>query len=135
MLPNGDIYIGQYRNGLRHGKGVYVFKNGAQYNGDWRHGQKYGQGIFWYPDGTRYEGTEECTKIGSESDLRKSHRGHVGTLTRIHMYIHTIIFMSHVRNLREAKSVPGILSRERWVRVRVAICEIFVKIEFDDTWL
>lgn len=72
------MYVGQYRNGLRHGKGVYVFKNGARYNGDWRHGQKYGQGIFWYPDGTRYEGTEECTKIGSESDLRKSH-GHVDT--------------------------------------------------------
>lgn len=54
------MYVGQYRNGLRHGKGIYVFKNGARYNGDWRHGQKYGQGIFWYPGGTRYEGMKEC---------------------------------------------------------------------------
>ncbi|EFN83888.1 Radial spoke head 1-like protein [Harpegnathos saltator] len=50
------MYIGRYRNGLRHDKGVYAFKNGARYNGDWRQGHKYGQGIFWYPDGTRYEG-------------------------------------------------------------------------------
>lgn len=114
LLPNGDMYIGQYCNGLRYGKGIYVFKNGARYNGDWRDGQKYGQGIFWYPDGTRYEGTEECTKIGSESDSSRT----VGTWARRHdhMYIHTIIFMSHVRYLREAKSVPGI--RRKWVRDR-----------------
>ncbi|KYN02469.1 PREDICTED: radial spoke head 1 homolog [Cyphomyrmex costatus] len=56
LFSNGDMYVGQYRNGFRHGEGTYVFKNGARYNGDWRHGQKYGQGTFWYPDGTRYEG-------------------------------------------------------------------------------
>ena len=80
------MYVGQYRNGFRHGKGIYVFKNGARYNGDWRDGQKYGQGIFWYPDGTRYEGMEECTKIGSESDLRKSHSKHVSTRPYIYSY-------------------------------------------------
>lgn len=73
LLPNGDMYVGEYCNGFRHGKGAYVFKNGARYNGEWRHGCKYGQGTFWYPDGTRYEGTEECTKIGSESCSSKSH--------------------------------------------------------------
>ncbi|KAI4481388.1 hypothetical protein M0804_009508 [Polistes exclamans] len=71
LLPNGDMYVGQYCEGLRNGKGIYVFKNGARYDGEWRQGLKYGQGIFWYPDGTRYEGTEECTKIGSDSDSKK----------------------------------------------------------------
>jgi len=94
LLPNGDMYVGQYRNGLRHGKGIYVFKNGARYNGDWRDGQKYGQGIFWYPDGTRYEGTEECTKIGSESDSRKSHREHVGTSTRLYVYSYNYFYVA-----------------------------------------
>ncbi|XP_076676071.1 uncharacterized protein LOC143373072 [Andrena cerasifolii] len=50
------MYVGHYCKGLRHGKGLYVFKNGARYDGEWRHGLKYGQGTFWYPDGTRYEG-------------------------------------------------------------------------------
>lgn len=101
LLPNGDIYVGEYRDGFRHGKGVYVFKNGARYNGEWRHGHKYGQGTFWYPDGTRYEGTEECTKIGSESDSRKSYWD---TWAHDHMYIHTIIFISHVRSLCEGRA-------------------------------
>ncbi|EZA58707.1 Radial spoke head 1-like protein [Ooceraea biroi] len=50
------MYVGEYRDGFRHGRGVYVFKNGARYNGEWRRGRKYGQGTFWYPDGTRYKG-------------------------------------------------------------------------------
>ncbi|CAL7949047.1 unnamed protein product [Xylocopa violacea] len=56
LLPNGDMYVGQYCKGLRHGGGLYVFKIGARYDGEWRQGVKYGQGTFWYPDGTRYEG-------------------------------------------------------------------------------
>ncbi|KAL2723265.1 radial spoke head 1 isoform X1 [Vespula maculifrons] len=71
LLPNGDMYVGRYCEGLRNGKGIYVFKNGARYDGEWRQGLKYGQGTFWYPDGTRYEGTKECTKIGSDSDSKK----------------------------------------------------------------
>ncbi|XP_015175249.1 PREDICTED: radial spoke head 1 homolog [Polistes dominula] len=65
LLPNGDMYVGQYCEGLRNGKGIYVFKNGARYDGEWRQGLKYGQGIFWYPDGTRYEGEwKRDTKYG-----------------------------------------------------------------------
>ncbi|XP_066591631.1 radial spoke head 1 homolog [Prorops nasuta] len=56
LLPNGDMYVGKYRDGFREGKGLYVLKNGARYEGDWRHGTKHGQGTFWYPDGTRYQG-------------------------------------------------------------------------------
>nr|XP_033330503.1 radial spoke head 1 homolog [Megalopta genalis] len=56
LLPNGDMYVGQYCKGLRHGRGLYVLKIGARYDGEWRQGVKYGQGTFWYPDGTRYEG-------------------------------------------------------------------------------
>ncbi|XP_047368594.1 uncharacterized protein LOC124956600 isoform X2 [Vespa velutina] len=65
LLPNGDMYIGRYCEGLRNGKGIYVFKNGARYDGEWRQGLKYGQGTFWYPDGTRYEGDwKRDTKYG-----------------------------------------------------------------------
>lgn len=101
-MPNGDTYVGEYRNGLRHGRGIYIFKNGARYNGDWRHGHKYGQGTFWYPDGTRYEGTEECTKIGSESDSRKSHRN---TWAHPYVYPYNYFYIARQKS-REAKNVP-----------------------------
>ncbi|XP_056648804.1 radial spoke head 1 homolog [Diorhabda sublineata] len=56
LLPNGDIYEGEYHHGKRHGKGMYCFKNGAKYTGMWRKGLKHGKGEFIYPDGTRYIG-------------------------------------------------------------------------------
>ncbi|KAH1015439.1 radial spoke head 1 homolog isoform X2 [Dendroctonus ponderosae] len=56
LLPNGDIYEGQYYHGRRHGKGLYCFKNGARYEGEWRKGLKHGHGDFLYPDGTKYMG-------------------------------------------------------------------------------
>ncbi|XP_028990404.1 radial spoke head 1 homolog isoform X1 [Betta splendens] len=57
VLPNGDIYHGQYQNGKRHGHGTYRFKNGAKFVGDYYQGVKQGQGTFYYPDGSKYEGS------------------------------------------------------------------------------
>ncbi|XP_044730551.1 radial spoke head 1 homolog [Chrysoperla carnea] len=56
LLPNKDIYEGNYFHGMRQGQGLYVFRNGARYNGEWRKGKKSGLGEFIYPDGTRYFG-------------------------------------------------------------------------------
>ncbi|XP_030760095.1 radial spoke head 1 homolog [Sitophilus oryzae] len=56
LLPNGDIYEGEYYHGRRHGKGLYCFKNGARYTGLWRKGLKHGHGEFLYPDGSKYIG-------------------------------------------------------------------------------
>ena len=58
VLPNGDVYEGQYKNGMRHGKGQYIFndQNGAKYVGDYKDNRKNGFGTFFYPDGSRYEG-------------------------------------------------------------------------------
>lgn len=97
LLPNGDMYVGRYCEGLRNGKGIYVFKNGARYDGEWRQGLKYGQGTFWYPDGTRYEGTKECTKIGSDSDSKKP----LGRGLTLNTCIYTIIFVSYIRNSKK----------------------------------
>lgn len=91
------MYVGRYCEGLRNGKGIYVFKNGARYDGEWRQGLKYGQGTFWYPDGTRYEGTEECTKIGSDSDSKKP----LGRGLTLNASIYTIIFVSYIRNSKK----------------------------------
>uniref|UniRef100_A0A668RUI2 Uncharacterized protein n=1 Tax=Oreochromis aureus TaxID=47969 RepID=A0A668RUI2_OREAU len=57
ILPNGDIYQGDYQNGRRHGQGTYRFKNGARYVGNYQQNMKHGQGTFYYPDGSKYEGS------------------------------------------------------------------------------
>jgi len=58
ILPNHDVYEGQYRKGLRYGQGIYKYKKGrgARYEGQWYNGKKHGYGVFYYPDGSRYEG-------------------------------------------------------------------------------
>jgi hypothetical protein len=38
-LPDGDRYEGQYKDGLRDGKGTWVSDRGNQYVGEWRAGQ------------------------------------------------------------------------------------------------
>lgn len=56
LLPNKDIYEGNYYHGTKQGKGLYVFRNGARYDGEYRKDKKGGLGEFIYPDGTKYYG-------------------------------------------------------------------------------
>lgn len=78
-FANEDRYVGEYRNGKRHGHGVYTFANGAKYDGDyvdgvkegrgsmllldtstyvgdWKSDKREGHGIYTYASGDRYEG-------------------------------------------------------------------------------
>jgi hypothetical protein len=44
--PNGDEYDGEWRQGKRHGKGVYIeYLTKNQYEGDWRDDLRHGKGI------------------------------------------------------------------------------------------
>lgn len=58
VLDNGDIYVGEYKHGVRNGYGEYWFfqQNGAKYAGCYSNNKKNGEGTFLYPDGSRYEG-------------------------------------------------------------------------------
>lgn len=74
---NGDVYEGQFKNGLRHGKGRYdslpirmlcliynpnrlfhrfVEKNGRVYNGNWSLSMKQGEGVETFKNGDEYTG-------------------------------------------------------------------------------
>ncbi len=55
-LPNGDIYVGEWKQGLMDGEGLYTFKSGAVYTGDFKRGKLSGQGTMRYPDGAYYQG-------------------------------------------------------------------------------
>ena len=46
IWPNGDIYKGNFVQGLFHGYGEYIWKNGNAYKGYWVEGLKHGFGIY-----------------------------------------------------------------------------------------
>jgi len=78
--PNGDVYEGDYTDGIREGRGIYRYSaNGDKYDGEWRqnckhgigkmnyngkgeyqgyweNGRRHGEGVFVYPNGDVYSG-------------------------------------------------------------------------------
>ena len=49
----GDIYVGEYKDDIRHGQGTYIFKDGSKYTGYWLDNNPNGQGIYIYTDGRK----------------------------------------------------------------------------------
>ena len=45
LYPNGDKYVGEFKDGKRDGQGTYTFKDGRQYVGEFKNEEYYGQGI------------------------------------------------------------------------------------------
>jgi hypothetical protein len=38
LFLNGDIYFGEYKDGVRNGKGKEILSNGCIYVGEWKEG-------------------------------------------------------------------------------------------------
>ncbi len=53
---SGAVYVGQMREGRRHGYGVMTTGNGYRYEGEWRNDGAEGLGVSVTRDGDRYEG-------------------------------------------------------------------------------
>ncbi len=61
-FPNGAVYTGQWKNGMRHGYGTQVWPDGAKYEGFWKDNQACGKGKFWHIDGDIFEGEWRADK-------------------------------------------------------------------------
>ncbi len=48
---HGDYYQGEFKNGIKHGFGVYFFANGEKYAGQYQFGKRHGKGTYSFPDG------------------------------------------------------------------------------------
>ena len=46
---DGGVYRGEWRDGKKHGLGVYTYPNGAKYEGRWFNNLKQGLGVYTYP--------------------------------------------------------------------------------------
>jgi len=55
-LPSGARYVGEFRDGKRHGRGVDFFPSGDRYEGEYRDGNRHGQGTYIHASGDRYVG-------------------------------------------------------------------------------
>ena len=49
-------YVGEWKNGFRHGYGIFFYSNGAKYEGMWDQNYKHGFGVFTFQDGEQYIG-------------------------------------------------------------------------------
>ena len=54
--PEGDVYVGGFKDDRYHGRGTYTYANGEKYVGEYRDGKKNGQGKYTYADGENYIG-------------------------------------------------------------------------------
>ena len=57
MYSNGDLYIGLFSNGEKDGFGIYYYNNGDTYEGIFSHNEKNGKGKYYYSNGEKYIGT------------------------------------------------------------------------------
>ena len=55
---NGGQYVGEFKNGMFHGQGIYTWASGSQYVGEWKDDVRHGQGTHTY-----YEDRHEKWKV------------------------------------------------------------------------
>ncbi len=53
---NGGIYVGEFKDGKRHGQGTHKYGAGGEYEGEFRDDKRNGQGIHNYLNGNKYVG-------------------------------------------------------------------------------
>lgn len=56
-LSGGDYYVGETRDGKRHGKGIYIWSSGDMWYGQWKDGIRDGYGIYMPYQGSVSTGT------------------------------------------------------------------------------
>ena len=72
LTVDSNSYSGQWKAGLRHGRGTFLYANGASYNGEWNRGHKQGQGLYVFEDGRIYSGPFHRDNMTGEDPGRGS---------------------------------------------------------------
>ncbi|MEE0997137.1 MAG: hypothetical protein U0L74_07190, partial [Paludibacteraceae bacterium] len=67
----GDIYTGDFVNGVPEGKGVYTFATGDRYEGEFKNGKRNGQGVYIFASGTRQTGIFEDSELIEEISIER----------------------------------------------------------------
>ena len=60
---NGDIYVGDWKQGVPHGHGeMTISANGEQYVGQFKEGRRSGFGTIYYPNNSSFVGRFSVSK-------------------------------------------------------------------------
>ena len=51
IIGKMDRYEGDWKNGIKEGKGIYYWENGDRFEGNWINDNKDGKGIMFYKNG------------------------------------------------------------------------------------
>ena len=55
--PNGDVYTGQFNDGLREGQGLFVYdQKRCRYEGHWKQSMRDGEGVQEWANKDKYDG-------------------------------------------------------------------------------
>jgi hypothetical protein len=55
-FPNGDVYDGEWEDGMKQGQGTLTYAQGGSYEGEWSNNMRNGYGVNEWPNGDRYAG-------------------------------------------------------------------------------
>jgi hypothetical protein len=69
VLPNGDKYVGEFKDSVANGQGTITWQNGGRYMGEFKDGVANGQGTLTYPDGIKYVGEIKDNKANGKGTL------------------------------------------------------------------
>ena len=67
--PDGGVYLGNWKNDRRDGRGTYAWPDGKEYIGDWKEGIIEGAGRVTWPDGREYIGPWRDGRIHGRGSL------------------------------------------------------------------
>lgn len=63
VILNDSMYVGHWKDDMRHGKGKYTLGNGQSYEGDFKNDIAHGKGIFIFCSGDKYIGDIKINKL------------------------------------------------------------------------
>jgi hypothetical protein len=64
--PDGDKYVGEYKDGKRNGRGTQTRLSGEKYIGEFKDDQYNGQGTYTWPNGEKYIGEFKDDKLDGQ---------------------------------------------------------------------
>jgi hypothetical protein len=68
-FPNGDQYVGEFKNEKHHGQGTFTTVNGDKYDGEFKDGNQNGQGTLTFANGIKYVGEFKNNKLNGQGTL------------------------------------------------------------------
>ena len=67
--PDGDKYVGEFKDAKRHGQGTYTWADGHKYVGEFKDGKYHGQGTYTWADGRKYVGEWKDDKYHGQGTM------------------------------------------------------------------